>query len=55
MDNIKWSVYVQWPDKTTTRHTVSSTEDLKDYLDRQAFCTRHGCPLPESVQIVIVQ
>lgn len=51
MDKQRWAIYIQWDTHKPERHEVESTEALKDYLDRHAFCERHGCPMPQSVEI----
>jgi hypothetical protein len=52
MQEITWYVTMHWPTGEMEHREVTGTADLKDLLDRHAFCQKHGCPMPLTVTIV---
>lgn len=51
MPQTKWIVKIAWSRQEYEERSFSSLAELKDFLSREAFCDKHGCPTPEILLI----
>lgn len=52
MARYQWAAIVKWRTGKPETHHFPDEESLKLWLHREAFCLKHGCPLPDKVTII---